>query len=127
LKWNTKFGPKWTGRYSRAQIFIDSEVLRLSEPFTPLLTGTLIKSGILGTDIGSGKVQWIAPYSKSQYYHGRLPGTGTNINFGPGGATIQKTASVLPTRGRFWFERMKEIHGSKIIKGAKRIAGGEGK
>lgn len=101
------FAPKWTRRYSQAQKFVDSEVLRLSEPFIPLLTGTLIKTGILGTDIGSGLVQWIAPYARRQYYRGRAPGTS---NFGP-------------LRGRFWFERMRQVHGRQIITGARRITG----
>ena len=108
LKFNPHFAPKWTRHYSLAQMFVDSEVLRLSEPFTPLRTGTLIKTGILGTDIGSGKVQWIAPYARSQYYFGRLPG-------------VSQTG---PLRGRFWFERMKALHGEKIIAGAKKLAGG---
>lgn len=107
LTWHPGFAPKWTRRYSATQRFVDSEILRLSEPFTPLLTGTLIKSGILGTDIGSGIVQWIAPYSKSQYYRGRSPGTS---NFGP-------------LRGRFWFERGKEVWGDKLIRDAKKIVG----
>lgn len=107
LVWNPGFGPKYTRRYSQAQRFVDSEVLRLSEPFIPLLTGTLIKTGILGTDVGSGQVSWIAPYAKRQYYKGRAPGTS---NFGP-------------LRGRFWFERMKEVHGTTIIAGAKRLVG----
>lgn len=109
LKFNSNFAPKWTRRYSKAQMFVDSEVLRLSEPFTPLLAGTLIKTGILGTDIGSGKVSWIAPYSSDQYYGGRRPGT----------------SNTGPLRGRYWFERMKGVHGKTIIKGAKQIAGGE--
>lgn len=108
LKFKSNFGPKWTRRYSKAQRFVDSEVLRYCEPFTPLLTGTMIKTGILGTDIGSGKVQWIAPYSRDQYYHGRKPGT----------------SKAGPLRGRFWFHRMKEVHGKKIVSGAKKIAGG---
>src|SRR5512138_1475993 len=106
LSWTPRFAPKWTRRYSRAQMFVDSEVLRLSEPFTPLLTGTLVRTGILGTDVGSGKVSWIAPYAKHQYYFGRSPG-------------VSKTG---PLRGRFWFERMKEVHGDKIVKDAKKIA-----
>lgn len=109
LKWNPKFAPKWTRRFSRAQMFVDSEVLRLSEPFIPLRTGTMIKSGILGTKVGSGTVKWIAPYSKRQYRRGRSPGT----------------SSTGPLRGRYWFERMKEVHGKKIITGAKKIAGKE--
>jgi hypothetical protein len=107
LKFAPGFAAKWTRRYSNAQKFVDSEVLRLSEPFTPLLTGTLIKSGILGTDVGSGLVQWITPYARRQYYKGRSPGTS---DFGP-------------LRGRFWFERMKEVHGQQIIKGARKLAG----
>jgi hypothetical protein len=107
LKWNANFAPKYTRRYSRAQKFVDSEVLRLSEPFTPLLTGTLIRTGILGTDVGSGKVSWIAPYARRQYYNGRAPGE-------------SKTG---PLRGRFWFERMKEVHGKTIIAGAKKMVG----
>lgn len=107
LKFNPRFAPKWTRRYSQAQKFVDSEVLRLSEPFTPLRTGTLVRTGILGTDVGSGTVQWIAPYSQDQYYRGRKPGT-------------SKTG---PLRGRYWFERMKQVHGKKIVAGAKKIAG----
>jgi Minor capsid protein len=97
----------WQGRFNNAQRFVDSEVLRLSEPYIPLLTGTLIKSGILGTEIGSGLVQWIAPYAKAQYYSPRKPGSLTG-----------------PLRGPFWFERMKEVSGQTILTGAKKIAGG---
>ena len=106
LVWSTTFRQKWQGNYSDAQKFVDSEVLRLSEPFTPLLTSMLIKSGTLGTDIGSGTVQWIAPYAKAQYYGHRQPGSQTG-----------------PLRGPQWFERMKEINKDKIIAGARRIAG----
>ncbi|MDD2921471.1 MAG: hypothetical protein PHQ36_04225 [Anaerolineales bacterium] len=105
LEFNTNFQRKWQGNYSAAQAFVDSEVLRLSEPFTPLLTSMLIKSGILGTDIGSGTVEWIAPYAKAQYYRPRI-GTQTGA-----------------LRGGFWFERMKAIHRNRIIEGARRIAG----
>lgn len=105
LEWNATFQQKWQGRYTVAQRFMDSEVLRRSEPFTPLLTSMLIKSGILGTDIGSGVVEWIAPYAKAQYYRPRI-GTQTG-----------------PLRGGFWFERMKAVAGSQIIAGARRIAG----
>ena len=106
LEWDTTFQQKWQGHYSLAQKFVDSEVLRLSEPFTPLLTSMLIKSGTLGTDIGSGTVQWIAPYAKAQYYGHRQPGSQSG-----------------PLRGPQWFERMKQIHKDTIIAGARRISG----
>jgi hypothetical protein len=106
LKWNTNFQQKWQQRYSASQKFVDSEVLRLCEPMVPLRTGMLVKSGILGTDVGSGTVQWIAPYAKAQYYRAREVGSMTG-----------------PQRGPFWFRRMKETHQRKIIEGARSIAG----
>lgn len=102
LVWNPNFKPKWTRRYSQTQIFVDSEVLRLSEPFTPLQTGLLVKSGTLGTDIGSGTVSWIAPYAKRQYYKSK---------------TRSETGNL---RGGFWFDRMKAVHGEKLIADAKK-------
>jgi len=107
LKWNTRFQPKWQRQYSRAQKFVDSEVLRRSEPYTPLLTGTLIKSGQLGTYIGSGEVEWIVPYASDQYYLARKVGSRTGA-----------------LRGSYWFERMKKEHKSSIVAGARAFAGG---
>jgi hypothetical protein len=107
LAWDPRFAPKWTRRYSKAQTFVDGAVLHYSEPFIPLLTGTLIRTGILGTDVGSGKVQWIAPYARQQDYRGRSPG-------------VSQTG---PLRGRFWFERMKALFGEKIIRAAKQLVG----
>jgi hypothetical protein len=106
MEWDPTFQPKWQRHYSDAQKFVDSEVLRLSEPYTPLRTGMMIKSGTLGTDIGSGTVQWIAPYSRRQYYSARKPGSQTG-----------------PLRGPFWFERMKQVSGQTILAGARKIAG----
>ncbi|RPJ29448.1 MAG: capsid protein [Chloroflexi bacterium] len=108
LKFNSKFRNRWQSNYSAAQKFVDSEVLRLCEPYIPLLTSMLIKSGILGTDVGSGTVQWIAPYAKAQYYSPRKPGSSTG-----------------PLRGPQWFERMKSVSGKEIVAGARKIAGRE--
>lgn len=49
----------------RVQKALDSEVLRRSDPYVPMRTGALKKSGIIGTKIGSGLVQYVAPYAKS--------------------------------------------------------------
>lgn len=108
LVWSPDFKPRWQQSYSNAQMFVDSEVLRLSEPYVPLLTGTLIRTGILGTDVGSGLVEWIAPYAKKQYYSPRPAGSHSG-----------------PLRGPFWFERMKADKGSRIIKGAKQVIAGK--
>ncbi len=107
LKFYTNFQPKHQRRFSAAQVFVDSEVLHLSEPYTPLLTGMLIKTGDLGTEIGSGTVKWIAPHSRKRYY------------------TPRKTPSKTgPLRGPYWFERMKAIYKKQILAGADVIAKG---
>lgn len=110
LTWNTNFKQKWMKRYSDAQKFVDSEVLRLCEPLIPLRTGMLKKSGILGTEVGSGLVHWIAPYAKVQYYSARKVGSQTG-----------------PQRGPYWFKRGKEVWGQRLISRARRIAGGSEK
>jgi hypothetical protein len=107
LEWNTNFQPKHQVRFTQAQKFVDNEVLRRSEPYIPLLTGMLIKSGILGTVPGSGVVSWIAVYARKNYYSTRKPGSQTG-----------------PLRGPHWFERMKQVDGRDIVTGARRIAGG---
>ena len=97
----------------RVQKYIDSTVLRLSDPYVPFLSGQLKTSGISGTVLGSGLVVYNAPYAKRQYY--------TN-----GGRGKQGTAHG-GLRGRYWFERMKADHLNEIIQGAAKIAGGVGK
>ena len=107
LTWNPRFAPETNARYDDAQKFLDSEILRHCDPYTPMRTGMLKKSGILGTVIGSGEVIWIAPYAKKQYYR---PGR------------IGSVTGAL--RGPQWFERMKTDHGKQLIAATKRIAGG---
>lgn len=106
LTWNPNFKDIHQGEYTRAQKFVDNEVLRLSTPLVPIKTSMLIRSGQLGTVIGSGAVRWIAPYARNQYYN-----TATSRPYDP-------------QRGAFWFERMKAVHKDEIINGAKVIAGG---
>lgn len=109
LHWNPVFSDKWSDRYSEAQMFVDSEVLRLSDKYIPFQTGMLKKSGTLGTVIGSGEVVWAAPYARGQYYY-----TSDSRSYDP-----------LGLRGGHWFERMKADYGAQIIEGAKRRAGGK--
>jgi hypothetical protein len=104
LEWNTNFAPKWGKKFKAVQVYVDSEVLRLSEPMVPLRTGMLVMSGILGTVPGEGKVKYIAPYAKAQYYSKRSIGSQTG-----------------PLRGPYWFQRMKETFKGVILAGAKKI------
>ncbi len=93
----------------KVQKFIDSECLRRSDKYTPKQTGELIRSGTRGTVIGSGRIIYLAPYARSNYY----------FNAGRG---LQGTAGS-GLRGRRWFRRMCDAHRLTILKGAAQIAG----
>ncbi|MEG2020645.1 MAG: hypothetical protein RR087_02660 [Oscillospiraceae bacterium] len=107
LEWTPNFGPERTVDLMNAQKYLDSEVLRLSGPYTPKQTGMLIASGQLGTVIGSGEVIWCSPYAAAQYWN------------------TSESRSYDAQRGSKWFERMKIDHGKQIINGAKKIGGGK--
>lgn len=104
------------------QQYIDSEVLRLCEPFVPKdiaaasQGGNLIQSGITNTIIGSGEVRYNTPYARKWYYtpaHFQQDGGGTAIIGGMSGTG----------RGSYWFERCKQQYKNQILEGAKKIAG----
>lgn len=95
LEWNPGFGPEHERKFDRKQVFVDSECIRRMAPETPRRTGMLIKSATLGTVIGSGEINQIAPYARRQYYEHRSQS--------------------------YWFERMKNRHKDSILKGAQRI------
>jgi hypothetical protein len=106
LIWDKEFAQNWGGRYSFAQQWLDTQVLRLSDPLVPFDTGMLRKSGQLGTIVGSGMVEYLAPYARRQYYRPK-----------------QAEHEAGTSRGPFWFERMKQIHRTHLIETAKRLAG----
>lgn len=97
LEWNPGFGREKSEGFSKAQAFVDSECLRLMNPLAPRRTGFLIKSATLGTVVGSGSVEYLAPYARRQYYEHK-------------------------TKAR-WFETMKASHKEKIKEGAEKLAG----
>lgn len=99
LKWAPDFVPKKKASFTRAQEFVDSECIRYMNPLAPRRTGVMVKSGTLGTVIGSGNIEYLAPYARRQYYEHK-------------------------TKAR-WFERMKASHKEPILKGATIIATGK--
>jgi len=107
LEWDSSFAQRYTGNFNKAQQFVDNEVLRFCSARVPFQTGLLQKSGILGTVVGSGTVQYIAPYAAPQYYK-----YGTSRSYDA-------------NRGGMWFERGKASERSRILQGALRIAGGK--
>lgn len=106
LEFNPNFKSEINGRMSRAQKFVDSEVLRLDAPLMPIKTGFMIQSGTLGTEIGAGEVNYLAVYSSKQYFK------------------TARTRSYDANRGSYWFERMKAANLKTIQEGAKKIASG---
>ena len=118
LKWKPGFGSEYSAKYNQAQSFVDSEVLRLCDPLTPMRSKALILSGTLATDVGSGLVQYNAPYARYHYY-GKLM-----VGPAPKKLTeIDLTYEGAPQSGAFWFERMKANDAKAILKGAGKIVG----
>lgn len=109
LKFDKNFRKNTDASFGKKQKYVDSEVLRLSDPYTPKRNGKLIESGTSGTVIGSGVVEYTAPYGRKQYYE----------NAGMGIDGMNKTGGGL--RGKEWFERMKADHKKEILKGLKKI------
>ena len=120
LQWRRDFGTRRTAGFQAAQVYVDSEVIRLSDPLTPMRTGTLKKSGLKATVTGSGTVTYNAPHARYQYYGkvmvGRAPKRLTNKDL---------TYEGAPQRGAKWFERMKAQNRNEILKGAAKIAAGK--
>lgn len=106
LTWSPTFGFQKTEHFHAAQVFVDSEVLRHNSPLVPFKTGTLDKSGKLGTALGTGEVRYLVPYGSFQYY------------------CTAETRSYDAQRGGMFFERMKTMHRADILKGTKKIMKG---
>lgn len=51
-----------------AQKKLDARILADCNYYVPLKTGTLQKSAIIYTRIGSGRIVWKTPYARAQYY-----------------------------------------------------------
>ncbi len=86
-------------RRQAVQKRIDSEVLRMCDPFVPFKMGNLKRSGTLGTKLGTppGRIFYLAKYAKVQYYCGRMVPDGER------------------GRGRRWFERMKLLKKRELL------------
>nr|DAZ15522.1 MAG TPA: Minor capsid protein [Caudoviricetes sp.] len=97
IQWAPGFAKRKRASYMRAQEFVDSECLRYMNPLTPRRTGTMIKSATLGTVIGSGVIEYLAPYARRQYYEHK--------------------------EKAHWFETMKASKKDVILKGANQLAG----
>ncbi len=87
----------------KVQQYVDNEVMRYMEPYMPKLTGVMIESMVIATDVGSGEVVVDTPYSKKRSEVARNNGQ----------------------RGPHFFERMKADRKDDILNGAAAISGGK--
>lgn len=86
-------------RLKPVQRFVDSEILRKAEPYVPMQSGSLKRSGTTGTKIGSGIIRYTAPYAKKRY----------------------RIAKTNGKRGPYWIERMLANHMAEIERGAQSV------
>lgn len=113
ITFDPNFAQKAAKNFEQAQKYVDSEVLRRSDPYVPMDTGALIKSGISGTVLGSGEVDYTAPYAREQYYN--------NAGKGKQGTAKHNSHNYKCLRGKLWFERMKADHKQEILDGLQKF------
>ncbi len=63
----SKMQSKLVNRVHSIQVKFDAQVLKDSNHYCPMDSGNLIKSGILNTVLGSGKIVWNTPYADAVY------------------------------------------------------------
>ena len=64
----------------QVQAPLDALILQDSNYFCPIKTGTLQKSAIINSRIGSGELVWKTPYARRQYYEYSKPPYQPNPN-----------------------------------------------
>lgn len=85
------------------QQYVDSEVMRLMSDYMQKLSGTMIESMVIATNIGSGEVVVNVPYAQK----------------------VSKRGKTKGLRGPHFFERMKADHRDDILEGAAKLSGGK--
>lgn len=110
IKWYNYAGTvaRLEGDVHRAQVWLDNEVLKDCEPYVPMRSGNLMKSGVSGTTLGKGEVIYNAPYSRKMYY-------GKHFNF---------SKLKHPQACAMWFEKAKALCKKKWRDGVQKIVKG---
>lgn len=133
LVWRNGFRADAQKQFHKAQCFVDSETIRLMKRFTPARNLYLSeKAPVLGTKIGSGRIYYLAPYGRYQYY-GKLMVSSVNgsawARHGEKkiltGHDLQYSKLRHPEAQAKWFEVTKQRHKKQILRGAAAIAGGK--
>lgn len=111
-------------RSKTAQVWLDSEILRSTEPFVPMDQGDLIGSGVRGTVPGSGLIVYNSPYAHYHYVGlvrvGRAPKKLTNRKM-----RYSQLHQAGQERGSVWFDRSKKVNLAAWIAGVERAMKGK--
>lgn len=132
LVWRGGFRSDSEKQFHKAQCFVDSETIRLMKRFTPARNLYLSeKAPVLGTKIGSGRIYYLAPYGRYQYYGKLMVSSLTGSSYARHGEKKVLTDRDLkysrlrhPDAQAKWFEITKQRYKRQILRGAAAIAGG---
>lgn len=132
LVWRSGFRTDSARQFHRAQVFVDSEMIRRMKRYTPARNLFLSeKAPVLGTKVGSGRIYYLAPYGRYQYYGKLMVSRLTGSAFASRGESKVLTGRDLrysrlrhPEAQAKWFEVTKQKHKMQILRGAAAIAGG---
>lgn len=95
-------------RFQKAQTYLDNEILKDCAPYVPMRTGFLMRSGQNGTVLGSGDIQYNAPYARSCYY-------ALSRNF---------SKALHPQASAQWFEKAKAVKKQNWVEGVNNVMKG---
>lgn len=130
LTWNSSFSANKSAMFTKAQKFVDSEVIRLMTQYTPMETGVTYKSANLGSKIGSGIIHQNAPQARFLYYGKLMVSSKTGSAWAKSGEKKVLTDTPLkystqkhPKAGKMWFEVMKSNHKKDIQRSLKTYLG----
>lgn len=125
------------------QKYIDSEVIRMMDPYTPDRNGVLKQSIRIHSKIGSGLLTQATPYAHYLYYgklyvdpytlkgafYSKYWGFWSRPNVkkipDPNGRELRYSTDRSPLAGKMWFERMKADKKDQLLRGAIMISGGK--
>lgn len=113
ISWNKNALKIRRQRIQQSQNYIDAQCVQKMTPYVPVGRSEFKNSGRLSESakiISPGKIVYTAPFAKSDYY-----------------STVTHKNGGNPNAQRLWFELMKKQHGSEILRGAAKIAGGKPK
>ena len=132
LVWRGGFRADSKKRFHKAQVFVDSEMIHHMKRYTPARNLFLSeKAPVLGTKIGSGRIYYLAPYGRYQYYGRLMVSRLTGSAYARHGESKVLTGRDLqysklrhPQAQARWFEVTKQKYRAQMLRGVAAITGG---